>query len=137
MKEIKKVKKIIIHHSGSPRDKTTVDDIMRWHVFDNEWSDIGYHWMIDGKGAVHMGRSERLRGAHCKGHNKDSLGICVFGNFDKEALTEKQKESLQILVTEILDEHDLEWQNVYPHGELAKNPTACPGHDLSHFLYFL
>ena len=71
---MRKINKIIIHHSASPLI-TTVDDIRDWHVHNNGWSDIGYHYIILGDGSIEDGRPITKIGAHCKGKNRYSIGV--------------------------------------------------------------
>ena len=77
------VNKIIIHHSASPKD-TTKEQIYDWHVNGNGWSDIGYHFVITEDGTIHEGRHINTSGAHCRGHNANSIGVCVTGNTNNE-----------------------------------------------------
>lgn len=77
---------IILHHSLT-KDTNTVSwgAIRNYHVNNCKWSDIGYHFGIEkmrGQTEIVMGRMPNVRGAHVKGHNTDSLGICFVGNFD-------------------------------------------------------
>lgn len=132
---MRKIKKIIIHHSASSKDLTTVKNIKKWHK-EKGFSDVGYHWMIDGEGRQWQGRPEHIKGAHCKGSNKNSIGICVFGNFDVEVTSEKQIDTLTTLLEDLFETYGLNYSDVYPHCELARKPTACPGHDLIDFIYF-
>ena len=57
-------------------DAETIRD---WHVNGNGWSDIGYHYVIKRNGLVEAGRPVSISGAHAKGHNADSIGICLVG----------------------------------------------------------
>ena len=52
------IDKIIIHCSATPegRDVKT-SEIKRWHVEDNGWRDIGYHFVIELDGSIHKGRA--------------------------------------------------------------------------------
>lgn len=76
------LRRIIIHHSASPLT-TTLADITNWHVA-RGFDGVGYHFVIDSKGIVHPGRPVELKGAHAKGANSDSIGICVVGNNTSE-----------------------------------------------------
>jgi N-acetyl-anhydromuramyl-L-alanine amidase AmpD len=74
------IDKHIIHCSDTPDGRSvTVDDIRRWHVNGNGWSDIGYHFVIYQDGTIHQGRPFNKTGAHCKGHNTGSIGTCLVG----------------------------------------------------------
>lgn len=43
---------------------------------------IGYHYIIEGDGAVIETRKRDLIGTHTPGHNMDSIGICLVGGRD-------------------------------------------------------
>ena len=76
---MRKITEIIIHCSATTEGKDfTVEDIDRWHR-QRGFNGIGYHFVIYRDGSIHAGRSKRQIGAHCKGHNTISLGICYIG----------------------------------------------------------
>ena len=83
---MRQINEIIIHCSATranwregQKTSTKVAEIKRWHVKDNGWSDIGYHFLIDRDGTVAKGRPVTRSGAHTKGHNKDTIGVCLIG----------------------------------------------------------
>lgn len=52
---------IVLHCSATRADQNiTTDDIRSWHVNDNGWSDIGYHWVIEWDGAVQKAHDARI-----------------------------------------------------------------------------
>jgi len=131
VKDMREIKKIIIHCADTPegRDVKT-EEIKRWHTEERGWSDIGYHWVVELDGSIHQGRSEDIAGAHCRGHNSDSIGICYVGGADsegnpKDTRTEGQKDSLKSLITEILDRH----ANAEVFGHRDFSEKACPSFD--------
>lgn len=78
------VTEAILHTSATSGDwwkgKTVEDmrdEIRRWHVDGNKWSDIGYHRVIAPDGSMATGRSLWTIGAHVAGHNAGSIGICL------------------------------------------------------------
>lgn len=76
------ISKIIIHCAATPPEMDIgAKEIRDWHVKDNGWSDIGYHWVIRRDGQIEPGRPEATRGAHCaaKNGNVASIGICMVG----------------------------------------------------------
>ena len=77
---MRSIDKIIIHCSATPPHKDfSAEDIRDWHVKGNKWSDIGYHYIVKLDGSMEYGRPIEVPGAHCKGHNQDSIGICYIG----------------------------------------------------------
>ena len=105
---MREINRIILHCSATPEgrdiDAATIKD---WHVNGNGWSDIGYHYVIKLDGDIETGRQLDKVGAHCKGHNKDSIGICYIGGMDKnmegwkDTRTDEQIISLHDLLVEL------------------------------------
>lgn len=131
VKVMREINKIIVHCAATPegRDVKT-EEIKRWHTEERGWSDIGYHWVVELDGSINEGRSEDINGAHCRGHNSDSVGICYVGGSDsegnpKDTRTEGQTDALVTLIKEILDRHpDAE---VFGHRDFSSK--ACPSFD--------
>ena len=79
--------RIILHHSLT-RDSGTVSwgAIRNYHI-KRGWPAIGYHFGIEnlrGQTEILSGRFPDIPGAHCRGHNHDSIGICFVGDFDSQ-----------------------------------------------------
>lgn len=86
---------LIVHCSASPNGKhVTVEEIRDWHVKGNGWDDIGYHYIIYVDGKIHTGRPAYKVGAHCQGHNANSIGVCLIGN---DEFSDKQFNALRSL----------------------------------------
>lgn len=113
---------IILHHSEVTLPHT-VEDIHQWHK-NKGWAGIGYHYFIDKEGEVYEGRPCGTVGAHARGHNDESIGVCFEGDFNKESMSEKQENAAIILLTMLslaYSDAELCMHNVFnPH----KN---CPG----------
>lgn len=92
------IRKIVIHCSATPNGKslrTATDSAAKvidgWHkrgfkrlggavrTFNAHLPHIGYHYVIDTDGTIETGRQEGEMGAHVKGHNLHSIGICLVG----------------------------------------------------------
>lgn len=116
---------IVIHHTASTA-KETVEQIHNFHINNNGWAGIGYHFYIRKDGTVYKGRDEKYAGAHCENYNSVSLGICLEGNFEIEKPTEKQLKSL----TELLQYLTKKYGYVHIVGHNDLNATACPGKNL-------
>jgi len=126
------VNKIIVHCADTPENKEfTIDDIRKWHVEENGWIDVGYHLVVHLDGTVHTGRDFEKVGAHCRGHNEDSIGICYIGGrdfsmeFAKDTRTEEQKESMLILLKYLKNIY-LD-AKIHSHSDFADK--ACPSFD--------
>ena len=75
---MRKITKIIIHCSASNYQKQTAKWIDKIHK-KRGFKGIGYHHFITYSGEDQPGRPHAVIGAHCKGHNRDSIGVCVAG----------------------------------------------------------
>ena len=127
------IKKLIVHCSATPQFKDfDVEDIREWHVKGNGWSDVGYHYIITLDGIVQEGRPVDKKGAHCFGHNKDSIGICYIGGMDKDMVewkdtrTQNQIDSLYNLLQELKMEYPD--AKVYGHRDFT-DKKPCPSFD--------
>lgn len=125
---MRRITEIIIHCSATPEGKDfTVEDIRRWHLA-RKFADIGYHYVVYRDGSVHKGRAENIAGAHCLGHNANSIGICYIGGVAKDGKTPKdtrtpqQKQALRQLVQQL--QFVYLHATVHGHNEFAAK--ACP-----------
>ncbi|MHC4295431.1 MAG: N-acetylmuramoyl-L-alanine amidase [Planctomycetota bacterium] len=129
---------IVVHHSASALT-TTAADIARWHSapkpIGRGWRlGTGYHRIIEADGAILDGRKMQHQGAHAKGHNRNSIGICAIGNNTdpNQRWTLDQDESLRSLL----------WffRRRYPdasmlgHRDVPGASTLCPGVDFAEWM---
>lgn len=104
---MRKIKRIIVHTTATKEGvHYTVSDIDRWHR-ELGYAGIGYHYVILLDGTVCAGRPVRKIGAHCKGFNTESIGICYVGGLDNndraaDTRTPEQKKSLQALIENLI-----------------------------------
>ncbi len=127
----RQINKIIVHCSATPEGRdVSVDEIRRWHVEDRNWSDIGYHWVITLNGTLEEGRPEYKNGAHAKGFNKNSIGVCYVGGVDKnldpkDTRTDAQKETLRCILEDLKDRYPQ--AQIIGHRDVSSK--ACPSFD--------
>ena len=126
------IDKIIIHCSATPENRDIKTETIRsWHVKGNGWSDIGYHFVIELDGAVKNGRALHKMGAHTRGENAHSIGVCYVGGIDKnknakDTRTDAQKNSLNKLISALMLDHSE--ASVHGHNEFSAK--ACPSFDV-------
>lgn len=129
------IDKIIIHCSDTPEGRAvTVDEIRRWHK-ERGFSDIGYHYVIMLDGSVCNGRPLGQAGAHCKGQNAHSIGICYVGGCDrnrrpKDTRTPEQRTALTQLCRQLLRQFPK--ATIHGHNEFANK--ACPCFDVQKWI---
>lgn len=137
---MREINKIIIHCTDSDFGNAMV--INEWHL-ERGFEKIGYHYVItncyptykrlkdrspdlsyDGK--VEQGRSDIEIGAHCKGHNEDSIGICLVG---VNTFTSYQIYALMKLLNGLCKEYRIPAKNIFGHYEF--DPVkSCPNLDM-------
>ena len=127
-------KRIFVHHSLT-KDSLTVswNAIRKYHTQTLNWSDIGYHAGVElvasgGEPSfeVLMGRPWDRSGAHVRGQNHDSLGICFVGNYD---LSVPRKEMLQagaVMIVQWMKLFNIQIYDIYTHNQFDKS-KSCPG----------
>ena len=127
-----KIHTIVIHYSATyPDAHVTRDVVDRWHR-ERGFREIGYHWFIRRDGTIEEGRAEGTLGAHVRGHNSGTIGICWAGGLERSSgpnvgvwnPTEAQEQTLIQLIRDIQKRHP-DAKRVIGHKALA--PTECPG----------
>ena len=133
MKLLSDVKLIVVHCSDTPPTMdVTIDLLRQWHVTENGWSDIGYHWFVKRDGSLHECRSEKYQGAHCKRVNDISLGVCLEGGRNGvDDFTPEQKETLRALI----DNKRIMKPLIAVGGHNNYQDKLCPGFDVVHWYY--
>lgn len=121
------IDRIIIHCSATPNGREdTAEDIHHWHL-ERGWDGIGYHYVIEVKARLVAGRPEYWKGSHAKGHNKNTIGICMIGtdkfNCDQWSILQNLIRKLKIKYPGV---------KVVGHNEISDK--ACPGFDVQEWL---
>lgn len=127
------INEIIIHCTDTEAGKDySVTEIDRWHR-QRGFAEIGYHYIIHPNGRIEPGRPVSKVGAHCKGHNRNSIGIAYIGGRkdgkNTDTRTIEQYRAMRLLCQALVD--------IYPtivaiHGHNYYNPKkACPCFNVS------
>ena len=105
--------------------------------YGNAWRDIGYHYVVlngyrkggeyrpEDDGLIEPGRPIEEKGAHCRGHNSDSVGVCLIGRrlFSAQQLYE----AILHIIKRIGKVREIE---IHGHYELDSRKT-CPNIDMN------
>lgn len=124
---MRKIDKLIIHCTATPEGrKTTLEEVTLWHK-KRGFRTIGYHFLIHLNGDISTGRPENEIGAHCKGYNSNSIGICYVGGVDsnfkpKDTRTHEQKLALNTLINKLKYKYPM----ATTHGHYEFSKKACP-----------
>jgi N-acetylmuramoyl-L-alanine amidase len=126
----KRTDHFVIHCSATRAIQDVgVREIRQWHRAQG-WSDIGYHYVIRRSGKLERGRAEDSIGIHVKGHNHDSIGICLVGGLNNKTFkpennyTPQQWDTLRKLLTGLLKKYPK--AKVLGHRDFAGVQKACP-----------
>lgn len=94
---------IVVHCSANRAGSALrLADIDRHHR-SLGWKGCGYHYVIPTDGTLEEGRPEAEMGAHCRHHNRHSIGICYIGGLSADGTpadtrTEAQRATLRRLL---------------------------------------
>ena len=107
IEDMRKISLIIVHCSANREGSALrMADIDRYHR-SLGWKGCGYHYVIPVDGTIEQGRPEDVVGAHCKNHNRHSIGVCYIGGLaadgktPKDTRTEEQKRALRMLIEDL------------------------------------
>ncbi len=140
---------LVIHCSATrPTQDIGVGDITRWHI-QRGFDTVGYHYVIRRTGELETGRPETAVGAHVRGHNANSIGICLAGGVNahdtpESNFTAEQFATLKRLLAQLKrrypDVRILGHRDLSPDknrdGRITPNEfiKACPSFDVGKWL---
>jgi N-acetyl-anhydromuramyl-L-alanine amidase AmpD len=110
LKPLRKVELLVVHCSATkPSQDIGAKEIDAWHRKAG-WLMIGYHFVIRRDGTIENGRPVDRVGSHVRGHNSNSIGICMVGGVDDKMrpadnYTAEQKAALFGLLSELRRQH--------------------------------
>lgn len=111
------------------------------------FSDIGYNYVItngypdystlkedeyqphfDGK--IRAGRPMHRIGAHCLGHNKNSIGVCLVGKYDEMetfngGFSDNQMKTLKMFLLASIIKFEIRPDHIYPHYAFSTKTCPC------------
>lgn len=139
---MRRITHLVLHTSGTQRQgKPLYPSAAQMDAAHRRlgWDQIGYHFVIGPDGSMEIGRPIEQPGAHVRGMNATTIGICVTGHGDLAPWTAQQWEAALQLCQKLLSAHRLEERfkghpkTVLGHrecGEVAGVPKprkSCPG----------
>ena len=119
---------VVIHCAQTkPSMDIGFKEIDQWHKR-RGWTGCGYNFIIRQNGMIETGRALEQVGAHVKGFNHNSLGICLVGGIDEDGdfdvnYTPEQWDTLDCLVETMT--------KIYPNAAVVGHKDldshkACP-----------
>lgn len=144
------IRRIIVHCSATPANMDIgVAEIRAWHKGPpNNWSDIGYNYVIRRDGSVEKGRDldrdgnvDEEIGAHAKGFNADSIGICMVGGTNatdrskgEANFTIDQYTALVDVIRILRQRYGIAKKDIVGHRDLPGVAKSCPCFDVQGLL---
>lgn len=117
---------LVVHCADTPDDEALDAQAIHDMHLGFGWHGVGYHWVICRDGTLQAGRPEYWVGAHVKGHNEISLGVCLIGH---QNFTDAQMQTLESLL--------VRWRMEYPDAEICGHcdfdytEKTCPNFDVA------
>ena len=125
---------IIVHCTANKAGSALrMADIDRYHR-SLGWKGCGYHYVIPTDGTIEAGRPEEMVGAHCKNHNRHSIGVAYVGGLAADGQTpcdtrtEAQKRALRSLLEDLHTRYPKAL--IVGHCDLEPRKPHCPGFDV-------
>jgi N-acetylmuramoyl-L-alanine amidase len=118
---VRELNRVILHCSATREGQdVSAATIKDWHVNGRGWSDIGYHYVIRLDGTIEKGRPIHRPGAHTKGHNAESVGVCYIGGVEQDGKTPKDTLTLA---------QEKAFRSLYNALQLVFGPMTLHGHN--------
>ena len=125
---------LIIVHCSANREGSALRarDIDAYHR-SRGWKGCGYHYVIPTDGTVETGRPIEVVGAHCRQHNRHSIGVCYIGGLGpdgqpKDTRTPAQRTALLHLLQDLHRRYPQAL--IVAHADLDPQKPHCPGFDV-------
>lgn len=127
---MRKINEAIVHCSFTkPSMHVGAEWIRNIHVNEKGYNDIGYHFVIRRDGSFERGRPLEKMGAHCLGHNRNSIGICMMGGMSEDGKPENNFTPAQFTQLKntigFLKEFYPDLKKVSGHRDYAKRDCPC------------
>ena len=140
---------IVVHCSATPPSMDIgAAEITKMHQ-KRGWRTIGYHRVIRRNGQLERGRLLTQMGAHVKGYNAQSVGVCLVGGVDSKGKSVMNFEPEQFhTLSVVLEDMELMFPNAVTLGHRDLSPDLdgdgvvernewlkdCPCFDVRHFM---
>ena len=128
---MRKIDLIVVHCSATRCNASfPVEALIACHA--KQFGFTGYHYYVTRDGEVYQTRHENLVGAHARGYNSHSIGVCYEGGLDAEGRpadtrTAAQRASLLLLLERLLQRYPA--ARIVGHRDLPGVHKECPCFD--------
>jgi N-acetylmuramoyl-L-alanine amidase len=128
------INKIIVHQTDAPdNDAFTPYEIAQYHVNDNDWAGIGYHYVIVDSGQIYLTQKANKISYHASGSNTNSIGVAITGDHrlnnpsieNEDLISKKEYKSLIYLLAKLKEKYNIPYENIIGHNETT-TLKSCP-----------
>ena len=122
---------IVVHCSATRCDRSYTEHDLTTDHLRRGFSGAGYHFYIRKNGDIKTLRPLERPGAHARGYNAHSIGICYVGGLDGKGLPQDTRTPAQkAALTQLLQELGRQFPASLTVGHCDLNPQkACPSFD--------
>ena len=131
---------IVVHCSATRCDRCYTEHDLTTDHLRRGFSGAGYHFYIRKNGDIKSLRPLSLPGAHVRGWNAGSIGVCYEGGLDEcgrpaDTRTLFQKHSLHVLVLLLLKDSTLQKKKSKKKSMILQLSTTWKYHKFLHFFH--
>lgn len=128
------INKIIVHQTdGADSGAFTPYEIANYHVNDNDWAGIGYHYVIIDTGQIYLTQNPNKISYHASGNNTESIGVAITGSHrltdldvdNADLIGKKEYNSLIYLLAKLKEKYNIPYENIIGHNETS-TLKSCP-----------
>ena len=129
--ELRKKTEMIVVHCAATKPSMDIGykEIRKWHVEDNGWDAVGYHYIIRRDGTQEVGRPAV---------NSKSIAICLVGGMAQDGSAENNFTIEQFLtLKDLIKKLKMTNPNIVEivgHCDIQDNKPNCPGFNLKEWL---
>ncbi len=118
------IKRIIIHHTATPAN-VSIARIADFQVSRRDLPGIAYHFCISADGKVYQTQYLETVSAHAGENSRDSVGVCLVGNFTSAAPPAPQIDAAAALLAQLCTHLGLSTDQIVGYSEIVT--TGSPG----------
>jgi hypothetical protein len=121
---LESIKRIIIHHTATPAS-VTVQRIAEYQVNDKNLPGITYHFCTTATGQAYQTEPLTTTAAHAGQNSRDSVGVCLIGNFMENPPSEAQLNATASVLAQVMGNLSIPASQIFGYSEIIN--TQSPG----------
>ena len=125
------IDRIVVHQTDTPDEgEFTPYAIANFHVNNNDWAGIGYHYLITDGGKIYQTNDDNVISYHASGYNTRSIGVAITGDHTLgQSIDNKKYKALVYLLAKLSNKYNLNVDQIIGHNETG-SPKSCPNLDM-------